>query len=185
MIEFLEKEHIYLKNGIIVPSVTQILSKIFPNKYDKVPFWKLDAKAEYGTIVHLSIEKYEKNEELPTLNTYQKISLEEYKKLKEEYSIIPLEQETIVSYEYEFAGRLDMIAIVNGKKCLLDIKTTAILDKEWLSWQLSMYELAYGYDFDEFYCIWLPKGKIGKLVKIEKKSKKEILEKLEEIKNGI
>ena len=33
MIEFLEEPHLYLKNGILVNSVTQILQLIFPDKY--------------------------------------------------------------------------------------------------------------------------------------------------------
>lgn len=33
MIEFLEEPHIYLKDGILVKSVTQILQLIFPDKY--------------------------------------------------------------------------------------------------------------------------------------------------------
>ena len=105
---------------------------------------------------------------------YQKKSLEEYKKLKNEYKIEVLSQEQIVSYKYEFAGRLDMIANVNGVKCLLDIKTTSSVDKEYLSWQLSLYEYALGEKFEDLYCIWLPKKGLGKLIKIERKTKKEI-----------
>ena len=49
-----------------------------------------------------------------------------------------------------------------------------VLDEEYLSWQLSMYELAYGKKFDKLYAIWLPKGGIAKLVEIKRKNKKEI-----------
>ena len=37
MIEFDEKNHIYIKNGIVLKSVTQILKELFPNKYENVP----------------------------------------------------------------------------------------------------------------------------------------------------
>lgn len=182
MIEFIEDGHIYLKDGMIVPSVSEILDFIFPNKYSGIPNWVLENKANYGTTVHYSIECLESNKELPKLNLYQELSLNEYKRLKEKYKIKVIAQEQMVSYKYEYAGRLDMVAFVDGKKSLVDIKTTASLDKESLSWQLSLYELAYGLQFEEMYCLWLPKNGIGQLVKIERKTKKEILKKLEEYK---
>lgn len=72
-----------------------------------------------------------------------------------------------------------MIAKVNGKKYLIDIKTTAKLDKEYLSWQLSLYEKAKGEQFDGLACIWLPKKELGQFVEIERKTRNEIKKILE------
>ena len=184
MIEFLEKEHIYLKDGMIIPSVSEILHFIFPDKYKNVPKNVLNKKANYGTKVHEAIEKLEKDGQLDIskLNIYQKIAIDQYIKLKNTFDIKVLEQEQIISYEYEYCGRFDMIAIVDGKKSLCDIKTTSILDIEYLSWQLSYYELAYGKKFEELYAIWLPKKDLGRVVIIERKSKKELLDKIREFK---
>lgn len=184
MIEFLEKEHIYLKDGMIIPSVSEILHFIFPDKYKNVPKNILNKKADYGTKVHEAIEKLEKDGQLDIgqLNIYQKIAIDQYIKLKNTFDIKVLEQEQIISYEYEYCGRFDMIAIVDGKKSLCDIKTTSILDIEYLSWQLSYYELAYGKKFEELYAIWLPKKDLGRVVIIERKSKKELLDKIREFK---
>ena len=82
MIEFIEDGHIYLKDGIIVPSVSEIIEFIFPNKYKNIPKWILDKKAEYGTKVHYAIECLEQGKEIPELNLYQELSLEEYKYIK-------------------------------------------------------------------------------------------------------
>lgn len=197
MLEYIDETHTYLYNGVIIPSVSQILhEKVFPNKYKEVPEYILKAKAEYGTKVHNSVEMYEANintmqfeEAFDTtkialdLSYIQVVSLKEYICLKEKYNIQVLEQEQLVCYKGLYAGRFDMVAKINGKLCLVDIKTTAQLDLEYLSWQLSMYELAYGRKFDEFYCIWLPKKDTGKLVKIERKNQKEI-EKLFETEKG-
>ena len=184
MIEFLEKEHIYLKDGMIIPSVSEILHFIFPDKYKNVPKNILNKKANYGTKVHEAIEKLEKDGQLDIgqLNIYQKIAIDQYIKLKNTFDIKVLEQEQIISYEYEYCGRFDMIAIVDGKQGLCDIKTTSILDTEYLSWQLSYYELAYGKKFEELYAIWLPKKDLGRIVIIERKSKKELLDKIREFK---
>lgn len=184
MIEFLEKEHIYLKDGMIVPSVSEILSFIFPDKYKDVPKQILNKKADYGTKVHESIEKLEKDGKLDisNLSIHQKIAIEQYIKLKNKFNIKVLEQEQMVSYSYDFCGRFDMIAYVDGKKCLCDIKTTAKFDFEYLSWQLSFYELAYGEIFDNLFAIWLPKKDLGQLIKIERKNRKELFSKIEEFK---
>lgn len=185
MVEFIEDGHIYLVDGVVVPSVSEILHFIFPNKYSNIPENILNAKAEYGTKVHEAIEKLENNEELPKLNYLQEISLEQYKKLKENFKMEVLKQEMMIHYKDLYCGRFDMIANVNEKYSLCDIKTTAKLDLESLSWQLSFYALAYDEEhyedkFEKFYAIWLPKKDLGDLVEVKRKSKEELLKKLEE-----
>lgn len=182
MIEFIEDGHYYLKDGIIVPSVSEVLHFIFPNKYLKVPKSILDRKAKYGSKVHEAIEVYEKTGNIIKLNIHQELSLKQYLKLKGKYNIVVLEQEKIISYDYDYCGRFDMIARIGKDICLCDIKTTAELDLEYLSWQLSFYELATGKYFDKLYAIWLPKKELGQLVEIKRKTREELLEKLKEYK---
>lgn len=173
---FIENGHIYLLNGVIIPSVSEILKFIFPNKYKNVPSNVLNKKSLYGSTIHEYIEKFEKGkyEELPKLDLYQKLSFKQYIRLVNRFSIEVIEQEKMVHYKDFYAGRFDMIANILDKECLCDIKTTAELDIEYLSWQLSFYELAYGKKFKKLYAIWLPKGKVGKLVEIPRKTKKEM-----------
>ena len=177
MIEFIEDAHLYLYNGIIVKSVTQILHEtIFKNKYKDVPKWILKRKSEYGSKVHSTIEKLEKKEEYQLESVYVKASIEQYLEIKDKYSINVLSQEEVVCYKGIYAGKYDMIALVNDEESLIDIKTTAELDKKYLSWQLSMYELAIGKKFKKLYCLWLPKGGLGKLIEIERIEKEKIQE---------
>lgn len=183
MIEFIEEGHYYLLDGIITSSVSDILKFIFPSKYNGVPKNVLNKKAEYGSKVHETIEILEKTGEYIELNTNQQLALEQYLKLKEKYKIDVISQEQMISYEDYYCGRFDMIANVMNKKCLCDIKTTSELDEEYLSWQLSFYELAYGEKFEKLYAIWLPKGNLGRLVEIKRKTKEELLEKLKEFRN--
>ena len=189
MVEFIEDGHIYLVDGVITSSVSDILNFIFPNKYSNVPRQILNSKAEYGSRVHEAIERLEKGETLPQLNYLQEVSLEQWKKLKSENKIEVIEQEKMVNYGSHYCGRFDMIANVNGAYSLCDIKTTAKLDKESLSWQLSFYALAHNPDkyeteFEKFYAIWLPKRELGEVVEIEKKPKEELLEMLKRFEEG-
>ena len=180
MLEFVEEEHLYLLDGVIIPSVSQILHYLFKDKYKDIPESVLSAKARYGTTIHESIENYEKGIELPVLDYIQKASLNQYIKIKQENNIKVLDQEQMIHYKDKYAGRFDMIAKVGNDTCLCDIKTTAELDIEYLSWQLSLYEYAYGKKFDKLYAIWLPKRELGKLVEIKRKEEKEIMDLIEE-----
>lgn len=194
MIEFIEETHTYLYDGMIIPSVSEILRFIFPKKYEGVDFVTLNKKAEYGFKVHESIEHYEnirvqKGLEEAYRDTVYKLELDEnqifslrqYIRLKDFKQINVITQEQMINYNDKYAGRFDMIARVKGKLSLCDIKTTAQLDKEYLSWQLSLYEFAYMSmyhvkQFDKLYAIWLPKRGYGELVEIERKSQTQIIE---------
>jgi hypothetical protein len=185
MIEFLKEDHLYLVDGIITPSVTQILQFLFPDKYKDVPIEILQNKAKYGSILHKVIEIAEQEQtfeievlkqKIKGINYLIELSFKQYLKIKEKYNIDVLEQEQIVAYKDLYCGTFDMIAYVKGKKSLLDIKTTAELDLEYLSWQLSFYELAKGETFEKLYVVWLPKKGLGQLIEIPRKSKEELLE---------
>ena len=185
MVEFIEDGHIYLLDGVIIPSVSEILHFIFPDKYSNVPNYILNAKADYGSMIHETIERLENDLFLPKLDYIQEASIEQYKKLKKQHKIKVITQEQMIHYQDKYCGRFDMIAEINEEYCLCDIKTTAELDQEYLSWQLSFYELAYMYMFgatyfDKLYAIWLPKKGLGKLVEIKRKSTQELKQKLEE-----
>lgn len=186
MIEFIEEEHIYLYDGVIVPSVSEILHFIFPDKYKNVDKEILQKKAVYGSKIHETIECLEQNKTLPELDITQEFSLKQYQRLKAKYNINVQVQEKMINYKDIYAGRFDMIATIGEKLCLCDIKTTSQLDKEYLSYQLSFYELAfksmYGTGFDKLYAIWLPKKGYGELVEIEKKPISELLRVLKEFK---
>lgn len=175
-VKFYEEAHLYLLDDLIVlPSVTQLLEeKLFPDKYKNVPKWILKNKSEYGTKVHQLVEDYENGKEYQIENVYIEESFKQYLEIKEKNKIKVVSQEEIVHYKEYYAGRYDMIAYIDKEYCLVDIKTTAELDKKYLSWQLSMYELATGLKFDKLYCLWMPKGGIVKLIEIERIEKEEI-----------
>ena len=193
MIDFLEEPHIYLVDGIITASVSEILHFIFPEKYKNVSSYILNKKAQYGTTIHQSVEMLENNLKTMSieeafnvtvqaldLNYIQEVSLHQYLKLKDKYQIEVIEQEQMIHFKNYYAGRFDMIARIKNDLCLCDIKTTAELDEEYLSWQLSYYEMAVGKKFDKLYAIWLPKKDIGQVVEVKRKPKEVLIKKLNE-----
>lgn len=185
-LEFVEEGHLYLYKGMIIPSVSNILAFIFPNKYKDVPDYILQNKAEYGSLVHELVEQLENGKTIEELkqdyefNYIVEASLEQHLRLKKEYEIETISQEEMVCYKGLYGGRYDSEAMIKRELSLVDRKTTAELDEEYLSWQLSYYELAKGKRYKKLYVEWLPKKGLGKLVEIKRKPKKELLRVLKE-----
>lgn len=180
MVEYIEETHTYLVNGIIVPSVTQLLQFKFPDKYKGVPKQILNDKAEYGTKVHKLIEILNKSDNFyPVLETVEVLdyiigsALNQYINIHMENEMEVIEQEKIVFNEH-VAGRFDMLTKIKNEISLCDIKTTATLDKEYLSWQLSIYNYLGNIEAEKLYAIWLPKKELGKLIEIPFKTNDEI-----------
>lgn len=188
-IEFDEETHTYLINGMIVPSVTQLIHKKFPTMYSNVPQSILKASAELGNAVHLAIENDGKGLDIPNLTIQQEVCFEEYLRLKKEHNINPIENEKLVHFKDVYCGTLDMIADVNYTRSLIDVKTTTNLNREYLEWQLGLYlyalkSMGYEQNFGAFYALHIPKGKLGQLVSITPKKDKEIEQFLKEIENN-
>lgn len=142
-LEFVEDGHIYLVDGVIVPSITQILKYRFGNKYSFVSPEVLQRAADKGTEVHEAIEKWCKTgeeSELPEVRNF--------KFLKKAYGFEVVDNEVPVILENKdgevlAAGRLDLVLEMDGMIGGADIKRTSTLDKEYLGYQLNLYRIAY------------------------------------------
>lgn len=141
-VEYYDDEHMYLVNGVIVPSITQLLKKRFGGKYNGVDSAVLNKAAEEGTKVHKAIELYCKDGEESELE-----ELRNFKFLRKKYGFEVLDNEVpIVLFdegEPIAAGRLDMVLKMGDNIGLADIKRTSVLDKEYVGLQLNLYRLAY------------------------------------------
>ena len=148
-LEFIENGHIYVCDGEIVPSITQILKLKFGGKYDHVNRQTLQKASEKGTMVHEAIEKYCKygyESDLPELRNF-KFLQRAYK-----FDVLCNEVPVILSFDGEpvSAGRLDLViekigedGALHGERGIADIKRTSTLDKEYLAYQLNLYRIAY------------------------------------------
>ena len=170
-LEFDEDTHTYLVDGVIVPSVTQIVKKQFGKMYENVPPAVLKRASERGLTVHEAIETYCK--------TGEKVEMEEldgFIRLVEQNKITVLANEVPVLFVKErplFAGRLDMYIEKQGANdgdfAIADIKTTYRLDNSYLGYQLNLYRVAfeqsYKMDITKLYGMHL-RDKTAKLVEI-------------------
>lgn len=184
---FDDVSHTYLVDGVPTPSVTTIIKDILPSMYDNVPKRVLEKASQFGIKLHKATE-IDSNE---GLDIYEQIAFREYNILLDKEKITPLQQEVFVCYDNPnypnnglpkvlFVGQTDMIGLVNDKRCLLDKKFTSKYHKDYLDWQLSMYELACYEKFNELYCIHVPKKGKGTLYKSNRIEQGFIIEKLVE-----
>lgn len=141
-LEYIDETHTYLVDGIIVPSITQLLKIKFGNKYNGVPKTVLNNAAKKGTEVHEAIEQYCKTgvvTELQELKNFIFLQKQyKFEVLKNEVPIILFRGDKPIA-----GGRLDMVLRQNGVVGGGDIKRTSTLDKEYLAYQLNLYRIGY------------------------------------------
>lgn len=142
VLEYFDDTHEYLVDGVLVPSITQILKIKFGNKYDGVSQKVLIRAAEKGTEVHEAIERYCKTGESSDLK-----EVRNFKFLQKQYKFEVLDNEVpiilFLDDEPVAAGRLDLVLKLDNKIGGGDIKRTATLDKEYLAYQLNLYRIGY------------------------------------------
>lgn len=140
-LEYDDDTHTYIVDGLIKPSVTQILSMKF-NDFDNVPQYIIERAGEKGTAMHEAIERFEKTGTADTST-----ELRNYKFLKKYYRWTNIENELPIIYEENgevlFAGRLDQIIEIDGKLGINDFKRVSAPNKEKICYQLNLYKLGY------------------------------------------
>ena len=169
-VNFDAEAHRYFLNGNELSGITGLLHKhIFPDQYKDIPQWVLDRAAERGTMVHESIELldagFEQAESTP--------EIENYKRIKADNGLKTIANEYIVTDGEHFASGIDLVFTNGGKNIILvDIKTTSVLNKEYVAWQLSIY--AYFFELQnpdlkvsKLYALWL-RGDKSEFAEVER-----------------
>jgi len=146
LLEYDDTGHTYLYEGIIVPSITQVMSLKFGGMYASVSPDVLKASADHGTAVHKAIENWCKCEIPSDLR-----ELKHFQVLKQRYGFEVLKNEIpIVIKEPCVAGRLDLVLRdKEGRLAIADIKTTATFEKEYVAYQLNLYKKGYEETYGE------------------------------------
>lgn len=135
-IEFIEQTHTYLVDGVIVPSVTQIMKQMSEAYYSGINEDVMKEAAARGTRVHKAIYDYEQlnavivDDAMPYFKNYLVA-----KQLK---NFEPLMQEFALT-EGTFAGTVDMLAEMGGQQVIIDLKVTSKFNKELAEVQLAGY----------------------------------------------
>ena len=148
-LEYFDETHTYLYEGLMLPSVSQILGMKYKNEYSNVPPAVLNNAAQRGTAVHKAIENYNNS-------GYDDGSeaVRNFKFLQKQYGFEVLDSELpLVIFKDDIpiaCGRLDMTMLMDGETGIADIKTVSTLNKEKIAYQLNLYRIglmqSYGVD---------------------------------------
>jgi len=180
MIEFKKDTHQDFLNGKELISVTKLMQKhgLAPD-YSAVSQDVLERKAERGTFIHAEIEAFNKNGEIGFTK-----ELENYIEYQSEKKFECLESELIV-YNDICAGTLDLLLDYGGELVIADIKTTAKLHQEAVSWQLSIYNYLLGWQAEKAQAFHFDQDGTLKVVTIPFKPKNEVEKLMECERQGI
>ncbi len=163
---FHEESHEYFVDGVKVPSVTEILGRYSRlhglDDYADIPQDVLRMAAARGTALHKEIEEYEKqgvrgfSEEF---GNYLPL------KIRHGVKVVASELPVLIfddSGKPVCAGRLDLLATINGDAALGDIKRTSRLYPKKVSLQLNLYRIgciqSYGKACDRLFVMRLRKN---------------------------
>lgn len=143
MIEFREDTHQYFLDGRELVSVTRLMRKhgLAPD-YTAVRSDVLEKKAERGTFIHKEIEDYNK-----TGAVGFSTELAQYIDHIKKNALDVIGSELIANNDV-CAGTVDLLLSDCHVVTIADIKTTATLHKDAVSWQLSIYNALLGYKAD-------------------------------------
>ena len=181
---FNQEAHTYTLDGKELSGVTSLLDRqIFKNKYTGVSETVLNKAANRGSLIHETIELVD------GLGIESDLAeVQAYIALKKQHGLNTHANEYLVSDNDHVASSID---IVFDDCSLADIKTTSHLDRDYVSWQLSIYAYLFelqnpGLKANKLYAIWLPQKRYGKpaLVEVERKSTELVQELIECDKRG-
>lgn len=166
---FNHDEHTYMLGGKELSGITSVISRqLFPDKYRDVPEDVLKKAAERGTMIHSICELVD-----DMGISHDSDEAQGYKELKDDWGLRYECSEYLVSDDEHYASCIDKVYRENETDFTLgDIKTTYVLDKESVRWQLSIY--AYLFELQNPGCkavriidIWL-RGKNHEIVEVER-----------------
>lgn len=133
-VEFNEAVHTYKYKNIVLSGVTNIIHRyVFPDMYSNVSEEILEKARERGHAVHSDLQL---NFSLGGINTPE---VNEYKRLAGENGYTQIAAEYLISNLKSIATSVDsVLQLSDNEVALVDYKTTATLNIEYLQWQLSI-----------------------------------------------
>lgn len=123
MIEFDADTHTYKLDGMIVPSVTQVLAPL--NDFTRVDPDVLKRAQDFGTAVHLATELFDRDDlDEDSLDEALRPYLSAWKKFHADtqFEISEIEHR-VASRSYRYAGTIDRVGFIGNLLSIVDIKT--------------------------------------------------------------
>lgn len=167
---FIEKTHVYLLGGEELPCVSDLCRFLSREIYKDAPVWQVEAAALRGTAVHAATQALDTAAVAEIPEEYLSYLLA-YKAFLGAHSVQwELVEAAMYHPELLYAGTIDRYGLLNGKRTLLDIKTTYTVHRPLCKASLNLYRLlleARGKGVEQLCILHLKKDGTFRLVKIE------------------
>jgi hypothetical protein len=132
---FSADRHIYEHEGVVVPSVTQVLTLAGIDDVSRVPLHYLERAAGIGTAVHEACELLDQDDlDLDSLDESIVGYVLAYQRFKQatEFEVVTIEQRGVgESGGLHFGYCLDRLGVIGGEPVLVDIKTPSKRSHSW------------------------------------------------------
>lgn len=170
MTNFNAENHEYTnQDGKVLMSVTTAIKTfIQKNLYAGVPEAILKAAAQRGTDIHARIDARIKGMPFADECNYPEVGTF-FRYIAEKTPLTLDFSEMIVSDDETLAGTIDIVAYDDDVPVIIDIKTTSVLNMEYVQWQLSLYAYLFEYkqmsnhtqmlEVGNIGCMWLHNGR--------------------------
>jgi hypothetical protein len=145
-LQFIPESHTYLVDGIIRPSVSQILQTTGISDISGIPPEVLEKARMFGSSVHKFCELSDKGE-LEQYEVQPEVMpcLMAWETFKSENKVEIVEVEKAYYCALGYCGTIDRLAKVDGKLTVIDIKTSSTVQKS-AAIQLAAYALFFDQD---------------------------------------
>lgn len=167
ILTFREDNHEYEVDGEIIPSVSEIIRFISREVYGEVTQYILDNAADRGSRVHKATQMLDVVGDVECdedIVPYVKAYVQFLRDHKPEWELI---EKSMYHPEKKFAGTLDRLGVLDGKKTIVDIKTSSAVQKVLYGAQLNLYKQmarANGHEVERLVVVHLQKDGRYKLV---------------------
>lgn len=123
---FDEEQHKYTYNGVVIPSVTQILQTAGLSSFGNINESVLQEAGERGKLVHQYTEDYDNGVlDLDLLSSTYRGYIDSWASFIKDYNFVPQYVEVPLAHKWlKFAGTIDRVGTINKDELIiLDIKS--------------------------------------------------------------
>lgn len=141
-LQFDDEHHIYRLDGVIIPSVSNIMEPLSGAKYAGISEKTLEKAANKGTSVHNSIENFIKFG-IEDVNPAHQGYFDAFREWWEKDQPVLVGSECRIYHRIlQYGGTVDLLAYIRGKLTLVDFKSTYALSDMTCGVQLEGYSQA-------------------------------------------
>lgn len=169
---FFDQGHRYTLDGEDLPSVSELCRFLSREIYGTVAQYTLDAAADRGTRVHKLCEVldlYGKADVPDDLLPY----VQAYLQFRRDHNVVWDKVEHAAHHPIDrYAGTIDRAGLVDGKRAIVDLKTSAVVQRPLALAQLNLYRRMLEHDSDwqaeALYILQLKKDGSYKLIPFDR-----------------